>query len=107
MAVSKKFLESNMRGSLSWIGILGSIAFSVPSIAQAPLSSAQERSLKSKQVFKECDLCPEMVVVPAGAFSMGSPKNEKARSDNESPLHKVTIGRRFAVGKFEVTVDQF
>jgi formylglycine-generating enzyme required for sulfatase activity len=102
-----------MRVSLSWIGILGSIAFSVPtafsvpSIAQAQLSAAQERVLKPRQVFKECDVCPEMVVVPAGAFSMGSPKKEKARSDNESPLHKVTIGRRFAVGKFEVTVDQF
>jgi len=96
-----------MRPLLSWIGILGAIAFSVPSIAQAQLSSTQERSLKPKATFKECDVCPEMVVVPAGVFRMGSPKNEKARSENEGPLHKVTIARRFAVGKFEVTVDQF
>src|SRR5881394_2893600 len=96
-----------MRGSLSWIGILGAIAFSVPSIAQAPLSTAQERSLKPRQVFKECGVCPEMVVVPAGGFRMGSSTHEKARIENEGPLHKVTIGRRFAVGKYEVTVDQF
>jgi len=85
-----------MRPLLSWIGILGAIAFSVPSIAQAQLSSTQERSLKPKATFKECDVCPEMVVVPAGVFRMGSPKNEKARSENEGPLHKVTIARRFS-----------
>jgi len=35
---------------------------------------------KPKDVFKECDKCPEMVVVPAGPFTMGSPAtslNEK------------------------------
>jgi formylglycine-generating enzyme required for sulfatase activity len=48
-----------------------------------------------------------MVVVPAGSFRMGSRKNEKGRDGNEGPLHPVTIGRPFAVGRFEVTVDQF
>src|SRR4030081_1928283 len=96
-----------MRALLSLFGIFGAIALPAAAIAQVPLSPAQERVLKPSQVFKECDVCPEMVVVPAGTLRMGSPKNEKARSDNESPLHKVTIGRRFAVGKFEVTVDQF
>jgi formylglycine-generating enzyme required for sulfatase activity len=38
---------------------------------------------------------------------MGSPKNERGRFDNEGPQHKVTIAKPFAMGKFEVTVDQF
>ena len=39
--------------------------------ATAPLSAAEERVLMPKDSFKECAQCPEMVVVPAGSFSMG------------------------------------
>src|SRR5215831_16775349 len=51
-----------------------------------------------------CDLGggPEMVVVPAGSFTMGSPETEPERRENESPLHKVTIARPFAVGRHAV-----
>jgi formylglycine-generating enzyme required for sulfatase activity/Tfp pilus assembly protein PilF len=73
----------------------------------APLSPERERALKAKDVFKECDKCPEMVVVPAGSFTMGSPANEAKRSDAEEPQHAVTIAKPFAIGKFHVTVDQF
>jgi formylglycine-generating enzyme required for sulfatase activity len=57
--------------------------------------------------FRDCDACPEMVVIPAGSFMMGSPKDEEGRSDDEGPQHKVTIARPFAVGKYEVTFDQW
>jgi formylglycine-generating enzyme required for sulfatase activity len=46
---------------------------------------------------------PEVMVVPAGEFMMGSPTTEKGRSLNEGPQHKVTIGHPFAVSKFDVT----
>jgi formylglycine-generating enzyme required for sulfatase activity len=48
-----------------------------------------------------------MVVVPAGSFTMGSPAVEPGRNSWEGPQHVVTFARPFAVGKFEVTVDQF
>jgi formylglycine-generating enzyme required for sulfatase activity len=56
-----------------------------------------------------CDLDggPEMVVVPAGSFMMGSPETEPERFPNEGPLHKVTIARPFAVGRHAVTRGQF
>jgi formylglycine-generating enzyme required for sulfatase activity len=73
----------------------------------APLTATQERGLKPKDAFRECADCPEMVVVPAGSFTMGSPKDEGGRNDNEGPQHVVTIARPFAVGKLHVTVDQF
>jgi formylglycine-generating enzyme required for sulfatase activity len=72
-----------------------------------PLTVQQERGLKPEDSFKECTDCPEMVVVPAGVFTMGSPANEKDRDDDEGPQHAVTIGKPFAAGKFHVTVDQF
>src|SRR5262245_26113780 len=81
-------------------------AVALPARAQAPRSAKQERALKPKQSFKECAEWPEMVVVPAGSYMMGSPRNERARDDNEGPRHRVTV-KAFALGKFEVTVDQF
>jgi formylglycine-generating enzyme required for sulfatase activity len=73
----------------------------------APLMAARERTLKPMETFQECRDCPEMMVVTAGKFTMGSPAEEKERSDSEGPQRTVAIGRPFAVGKFHVTRDQF
>ena len=63
---------------------------------------------KPSETFRECaTVCPEMVVVPAGDFQMGSPDNETGRFNNEGSLHKVTIDKPFAVGKFEVTWEEY
>lgn len=58
-------------------------------------------------IFKDCPACPEMVVIPAGKFDMGSPEDEQDRRADESPQHTVTIARPFAVGKYEVTFDEW
>ena len=58
-------------------------------------------------VFRDCADCPEMVVVPAGTFMMGSPASEAGRDDDEGPLHGVTISQPFAVGVYEVTRGEF
>jgi formylglycine-generating enzyme required for sulfatase activity len=71
----------------------GPVMVSFPSRCAAPLTAAQERGLKPKDSFRECEDCPE-VVVPAGSFTMGSPKIEKDRSDWEGPQHLVTIDKR-------------
>ncbi len=71
------------------------------------LSSTEECALRPGDAFKECSQCPEMMVVPAGAFTMGSPESEHDRDEDEGPLHQVTFVRPFAVGRFHVTVDQF
>lgn len=62
---------------------------------------------KVGESFKDCDVCPEMVVVPAGSFLMGSPEGEEGRFDNEGPQHRVTIANPFALDKYEVTFDEW
>ena len=68
------------------------------------LTSEAERALKPLTSFRECAKdCPEMIVIPAGGFTMGSPVTEQGRYNNEGPQHKVTIAKPFAVSKFDVT----
>jgi formylglycine-generating enzyme required for sulfatase activity len=72
-----------------------------PKRTDAPLTPAEERSLKPKDGFKECQSCPEMVVLPGGEFTMGG------KWKTQSPQHTVTIQRPLAVGKFEVTFAEW
>ncbi|MEM8634912.1 MAG: SUMF1/EgtB/PvdO family nonheme iron enzyme [Pseudomonadota bacterium] len=60
----------------------------------------------SDSPFTDCDLCPDMVVIEAGRFMMGSPDDEVGRTGNESPMHAVQLSA-FAIGKTEVTFDQW
>jgi formylglycine-generating enzyme required for sulfatase activity len=71
------------------------------------LKTAQERALKPKDPFKECTDCPEMIVVPAGGFMMGSSETEKGRRANEGPQHNVTVAKPFAVAKYELTFAEW
>ena len=57
---------------------------------------------KPGTVFRDCPDCPEMVVVPAGSFMMGSDEYS-----SEKPRHRVTIPKPFAVGKYEVTFAEW
>ena len=60
---------------------------------------------KAGDVFQECAECPEMVVIPEGSFTIGTPASE-GRLD-EQPQHRVTIPSSFAVGRYEITFDQW
>jgi formylglycine-generating enzyme required for sulfatase activity len=69
------------------------------------LTAETQRTLKTGDSFKECTDCPEMVVVPADTFTMGSSPGLGASS--EQPAHQVTITYPFAVGKFELTFEEW
>ena len=77
--------------------------------AAAQLAAGGEEASRREPgtVFHDCPQCPEMVVVPAGSFMMGSPASEKYRYDNEGPRHRVRISEPFAVGKYEVTFAEW
>ena len=77
-----------------------------PATTRGPNPSA---TISAGRSFKDCDDCPEMVMIPAGTFLMGSKADPFAslppRTD-EQPQHQVTI-KSFAIGKHEVTQEQW
>ena len=55
------------------------------------------------KTFRDCPECPEMVELPAGSFTMGSEDG----APEEMPAHQVTLSHKFAIGKTEVTQQQW
>jgi len=69
-------------------------------------TTSGEAAVQSGATFRDCDNCPEMVVIPGGDFEMGSPASEPGRSGEEGPQRQVHI-RQFAASKFDVTRGQW
>ncbi|KRP77455.1 formylglycine-generating enzyme family protein [Pseudomonas veronii] len=59
------------------------------------------------KVFKDCKDCPEMVVLPAGTFTMGTPDDEVGREPDEGPTHAVTFAKPFAMSRFQITAGEW
>lgn len=49
----------------------------------------------------------ELVYIPAGSFTMGSPQGEEGRDGDEGPQHQVTLSQGLYLGKTEVTQAQW
>lgn len=54
-----------------------------------------------------CTSCPELVVIPAGSFVMGSREDDLERATNEGPRHEVKVESNLAVGKYEITFAEW
>ena len=78
----------------------------VPAVGSAPADAASPSGRRDGEVFKDCAECPEMAVIPAGRFLMGSPLFEAGRYADEGPQRWVDVPR-FAIGRFEVTQRQW
>jgi formylglycine-generating enzyme required for sulfatase activity len=76
-----------------------------PPPATAP--PADNGAKPTGRIIRDCASCPELVVVPAGRFAMGSPAGEESRNSNEGPQVEVTVQRSFAIGRYEVTVGEW
>ncbi len=104
--------EARIEGQRPQTGCAGTSpqAVSLSPDAARALSLPEECGLKPKESFRECQNCPEMVMVPSGEFLMGSSKDEidnGLAGANEAPQHKVALRQPIAVGRFEVTRDQY
>jgi formylglycine-generating enzyme required for sulfatase activity len=69
---------------------------------QFALQLERDGMLGSGKSFKDCDLCPEMVWIPPGRMSQRPPVNDLIKW-----LNQVSFEYPLAVGKFEVTYDQW
>ena len=78
-------------------------------VAQLPFFQKKPRDVSREPgaEFRECDHCPQMVVIPAGEFTMGSPKDEPGRIKYECGEQTVTFEVPFALGVYEVTFDEW
>jgi tol-pal system protein YbgF len=76
----------------------------VPSPVKPAVGIYKQR-YKPGTTFEDCHNCPEMVVIPAGSFQMGDLSG--GGKDDELPVHRVTIQKSFAVGKYEVTQAEY
>jgi len=67
----------------------------------------EDRGLRDFEVFRDAPFAPEMVVIPAGEFWMGSADDDPDAYDDEKPRHLVRIARRFAIGRYPVTFAEW
>ncbi len=81
------------RATLIALALLGAGAGAAPALAA--------------ESFRDCDQCPEMVVVPAGEFTMGARADDDSREDDERPARTVSFAKPFAIGRFEITFDEW
>jgi len=68
-----------------------------PASAQTPVVAHGSESVR------DCENCPEMVILQPGSFTMGDNHGDRS----ERPAHRVTISRPYAIGKYEVTLAQW
>lgn len=79
------------------------MALVLAGLAAPPRAAAAEPYLG----FKDCAVCPAMVVIPPGTFMMGSPATEAGRTRLEDPFHRASIRQPLAVGAHEVSFAEW
>jgi len=73
---------------------------------------AAAQDMKPYSSFKDCETCPEMVLIAPGEFMMGATDKDarityaEYNVPSERPRHKVSFAYAFAIGKYEVTVGE-
>ena len=98
--INQQFLKEQ------WNWYLVARPYQVKNITPHVLTAEAERALVPGQTFRECAKdCPDMMVLPAGQFLMGSA--ERKGSEDERPEHKVSLEKPFAVAKYEVTIGEW
>ena len=96
---------------------IATIAFMRLSAAHISLFASLGVAVAHAQVIKDCEHCPELVLIPAGTFQMGNaqppdgdlpwPGTMAYDFDWERPAHQVHIDKPFLLGRTEVTRGQF
>ncbi|WP_237882763.1 dihydropyoverdine dehydrogenase [Pseudomonas sp. PGPR40] len=86
---------------------LPALAFAAVVASLMPGAAQAAAPAPPGKVFKDCKDCPEMVVLPTGTFTMGTPDNEVGREPDEGPLHPVTFAKPLAISRFQVLAGEW
>jgi len=109
------------------MGNLGLVVASILLSGTTAVAGPDLQTMRAGETFHDCPDCPELVVVPAGSFTMGSSNVDTARDledaphdvlhqitglasvhmARESPEHSVSISLSFALGKYPVMRAEF
>lgn len=76
------------------------------STASAGPAGPADKAKTAQGPFTDCDVCPSMILVEAGGFSMGSPATEKGRTPAEE-RRAIRIAKDFAIGRYEIMREEF
>jgi formylglycine-generating enzyme required for sulfatase activity len=76
-----------------------------PPAAATPAKSPPKSATAATGIaaVKDCPACPELISLPGGTFTMGNNTSDPS----EKPAHQVTLNTPFAIGKYEVTAEQW
>jgi formylglycine-generating enzyme required for sulfatase activity/uncharacterized caspase-like protein len=86
---------------------LAALKYSVPPTSPPSVNTGDRLPGTS---FKDCDVCPEMIWIPSGKFTMGASDSEvRAGYDvtDRLPTREVTLGQKFAMGKYTITYEEW
>jgi formylglycine-generating enzyme required for sulfatase activity len=99
--------RTTLRAGLRWLALVLVLGATLPGTGAGAAGGGgvDVRRAKAGTTFRDCDGCPEMVVIPPGKFRMGFEGGEPERY--EGPVRDVKIGYPFAAGKFEITNAQY
>ena len=108
------------RWACLWIGTAGLMVGWSGGATAETYALSEGREVSTLETFQECEVCPEMIVLPLGSFTMGAPLEESRFLDvrrvpseeprgyaKEGPAHRVEIDIPIAMGRHEVTYDEW
>ena len=105
---------ANKKGDVTLQRLAAYVEDEVPDAAREVSDSARQRPQQVGDlsggvplVTRGFSLGLKLARIEPGTFTMGSPKEEEARRDNEGPQHEVEVARPFLMGAYPVTVGQF
>ena len=99
------------RGLARVAGVAAAVLVAAAVSGEAPKGKASKRAVLKPTETLDLGggLTLEMVLIPAGTFTMGSPDSEPKTDEHKGnePPRKVTITRPFYMSKYEITQPQY
>ncbi len=97
-------IPKSFRAALGLLALLALTLMSRPTFAQT--TAAKPEMMPYTETIAGTDLKFDLLPIPGGSYTLGSPESEAKRGKDESPQVNVTI-RPFWMGKHEVTWDEY